>query len=470
MKKDDSTFLGFDEWTNMELISELPMEKYLSKLQKGIDKLEEVMERNFPNRFFVLKTCLSVKLQLRIADITQPFALFLLGNPASKKTTILEIINATPGCYKSDKFTPKSFVSHAANVKREDLVKVDLLPKLQFKTFITPELAPMFAADRDQLMEVFGILTRILDGRGLLTESGVHGQRGYDGDYYFMWLGAIVDIPHSVWKIMGNLGPKWYYYRIQDDVMSIKEKKSSLKKGFSDTPYMDKIHECQKAINIVYGLINCHPCFNDNAKMEWDTNKDDSETLDKIIVISMLLARLRGSVPTWFTGGSDSSGTNYHYEMPTIEDPERASKALYNLARGHALLFGRNYIQPEDLEVVVAVALSSAQKERIALLSQLIEQNGEISTDIFMTASGVSKNTALKNMKLLNILGIVNYSSEDKYKIILKKEFEWFLSDEFKIHWHNYLNPKSAKKSIYDQKKLGRIPEYFEKGNGKATE
>lgn len=192
--------------------SSILMDEYQKNLFAKLQYLKEVVEKNFPNRSFAIEIALSVISQLKIEGITQVFALILMGNPSSYKSTILEIISAIPVCYVSDSFTPKSFVSHSANSKKKDLEKVDLLPRIRYKTLITSELAPLFSGNPDQLVEHFGMLTRILDGRGFQSDSGVHGRRGYVGDYSFMWLGAVVDIPHRVWKLLANLGAKMYFF------------------------------------------------------------------------------------------------------------------------------------------------------------------------------------------------------------------------------------------------------------------
>ena len=45
-------------------------------------------------------------------------------------------------------------------------------------------------------------------------------------------------------------------------------------------------------------------------------NNDDEESIRYIIRLGMLLARLRGSVPTWDT--SHSQGSEYAYGIATI--------------------------------------------------------------------------------------------------------------------------------------------------------
>jgi len=208
-------------------IKNLSQEDYQQEIKIKFEELLETINTNFSGKSFGLEACLSVTAQLNIEDLTQPFALILMGNPSTYKTTILEIVNSLPNAYKSDKFTPKSFVSHSANTKKDELSKIDLLPRIQFKTLITPELAPMFTGNEDNLVENFGILTRILDGRGLMIDSGVHGRRGYDGDYYFMWIGAVIDIPHKVWKVLGNLGPRLYFLRLPEKFVLIVSSNSS---------------------------------------------------------------------------------------------------------------------------------------------------------------------------------------------------------------------------------------------------
>jgi hypothetical protein len=46
------------------------------------------------------------------------------------------------------------------------LKKIDLLPKIRNKLFLTPELSPMFSVKDDDLNEILGILTRVADGQG----------------------------------------------------------------------------------------------------------------------------------------------------------------------------------------------------------------------------------------------------------------------------------------------------------------
>jgi hypothetical protein len=86
-----------------------------------------------------------------------------------------------------------------------------MLPRIKDKLFLTPELAPTFAAKDDDLIQVLGIMTRILDGHGYESDTGAHGHRGYNERMMFVWIGAAVEIPRKVHKHLTTLWPKLYF-------------------------------------------------------------------------------------------------------------------------------------------------------------------------------------------------------------------------------------------------------------------
>jgi len=400
----------------------------------------QIIEKNFPNRSFVMTVLLSVKAQMLVEGITQPFTLIVMGNPSTYKSTILEILSCLPDSYVSDSFTPKSFVSHASNAKKKALEKIDLLPRIKGKTLITPELAPIFSGKQNDLIEYFGMLTRILDGRGFKSDSGVHGQRGYSGDYYFTWIGAVIDIPHRVWSLLGNLGPKIFFFRLPEDKKSNSEKLIEIKKSLKENSYVQRLQESKDKIAALwFGVNDYHNTFDE--KMVWDSQKDDQETLNRIVQLAMVLANLRGTIPTWAT--NDSGGSMYNFEAPIKEDPSRASNAFYNLARGHAVIHGRNYITKDDLAVVIPTALSSAPRERVELFRHLIEHEGRLDTEEFMKYAQVSRATALKEMEKMQVLGLVvkesiNSVTKPVNTVKLRDEYGWFLSEEFHAYWKQF--------------------------------
>lgn len=392
----------------------------------------DCLEKHFPGKSRVMIVCLAVKAMEMIMGITLPFCLILIARPGSGKSTITYIIKELGNCYYTDSFTVNAFVTHMANVKEDQLSKIDLLPKIRNKTLITPELAPIFNQKGDKLEEIIGILTRILDGKGYKRDSGAHTQRGYDGNFFFTWIGAVVEISKTVWQSIGNAGPKMYFFRIPEEEISQDEKRKQILEHMNDKSYDEKLKEVSSLVKSFWESLKSNV---DGDKVVWNKSKDDPYTMEKIVLLAQLISMLRASIPTSNT--AHSSGSDYGYEQPTIEDPERAADAMYNLAKGSAFLDGRNHIIRDDLTVVRDVALSCGPRTRIELFNLLIEHDGELTTSQIVLNMNVTKSTALKYMLELTLVGLVSKTkipmvTKPEDAIILKDDYDWFLSDEFR--------------------------------------
>jgi hypothetical protein len=181
-----------------------------------IAEWRQVIAKNFPSLARAAEICLSVEAQLLLNDVVNPFALALVDVPSSGKTITLNFFSAPKElAYTTDNFTAASFVSHANNVRRDELANVDLLPRIRFKTLVVRELNSILGAKEDDLVKSLGILTRVLDGEGLETDSGVHGRRGYTGDYTFMLLAGTTPIQPRVFKVMGNFGSRLFFLSLR---------------------------------------------------------------------------------------------------------------------------------------------------------------------------------------------------------------------------------------------------------------
>jgi hypothetical protein len=410
-----------------------------------------IIEENFPAYLKPAEVCLSVEVQLLLNDVFNPFALALVDVPSSGKTIILNFFDGLPELtYTTDNFTPAAFVSHASNVKREDLGKVDLLPRIRYRTMIFRELGSVFGAKDDDLIKSFGILTRVLDGEGLQTDSGVHGRRGYQGDYVFMFLGGTPPIAPRVFKIMGNFGSRLFFLALrtpdEDDEKLVAQNQGVERKT--------KEIACKNATTALLQTL-----WADNPSgITWNKLGDSHDCLLVIARCARLLSSLRGAINVWYDEGSEKLS----HTVPVIEKPNRINCLLYNLARGHAIICGRRQLEPEDLWPILDITFDSAPTIRARLFRGLIEAGGTLTTSGVEDLLRCSSPTARKEMEALSALGVVTKASEvsltpghPETKITLASRFEWFTSEECQIlmSWDTlpakpFSNAKNIKKGF----------------------
>jgi len=402
------------------------------ELSERYENLRNITLENMPKLWPGLEFALSVRAILNIKNCTLPFAGIILGPSSSLKTVIIELFRGYSNTFYTDNFSAKSLVSHNSSIKKEKLKEIDMLPKIKNKFFLTPELAPIFSAKDEDLLQVLGILTRVLDGHGYENDTGAQGHRGYNEDIMFTWLGAAVDIPFRVHKQLSVLGPKLYFFRL-----SKSEETEDTYYNQRDEIFQDKKQKIRAALleYLTYFETNLNAEFepdNPLPKIRLSPKEDEELPHRYIIRLAKLLARLRAIVPTWET--RDTQGSGYAYTFANIEDPTRAIEVLRNLARGHALSQGRESITVDDIPVVINTVLSTASIERVRILDLLIANDGTLTTSQIEICLDISSPTARRTMTELKATGLVDMvsaSAPEESKITLKREFSWFLTEEF---------------------------------------
>jgi len=433
-----------DEINKDKTTLDISLEEWENTRRQKFAFLYNTVKENLPSIWLPLEFTLSIKSIINIARVDIPFAGIVLGAPSTLKTVSLTMLNKWPQTFYTDHFTSKSLVSHSSTLTEEQLAEVDMLPRWKNKFVLLPELAPIFTAKDEDLTHLLGILTRVLDGHGYQSDSGAHGHRGYDEKIMFVLAGASVDIPYKVYKILGYLGPRLYFLRLPKETRTETQRLADLRQNFGD-----KEKRIQMALFHYLKWLEIRPDMEVDAesslpKVQWNGSKDDEKALLKIIKLADLLGPLRGVAQTWETKGTQ--GSDYGYTIPIIENPSRATTQLYNLARGHALSRGRNYVTKDDLSIVIKTVLSTGPVERVKILDKLLtatESSGYITATQLSTSLNISKPTALRTMTELTILELVDIypalGTEDNVehadaerKIKLKERFTWFKSDEFK--------------------------------------
>lgn len=368
------------------------------------DKFEpewkSVVRELFPNLVPVMEACMANICALLLSDLSNCPALVLVGPASSSKTTALEMFQAS-FVYESDSFTPKSFVSHASNVERDKLTgEVDLLPRIQHKVMVVKDLSPVLSRRQDELEEAIGVLTRVLDGRGYQSDSGVHGQRGYRGDYRFGMLAATTPPDKKAWKVMSKLGPRLLFLTVELEPETEEERIDTL---LSEVSYWDKVEVARKAVSDY--LIRLWEENGGFGGVAWDKPADDRQLVENLVRLTNLGVMLRAQPAKEKTSQYDD--TDYEFTPAVVEGPERYLNLLYNLARGHAIAEGRQQLAEDDVKLVARVTLGSGPEQRRKLLKGVLTQEEPLTVDEAAKAIGCTRPTAEKIISEMVQLGIV---------------------------------------------------------------
>jgi len=393
-----------------------------SATSMSVESVREVISRYFPHLWPAVEAGLSTCATLLLADNVNPVALIYVGPPSTGKTTVISMFDgaATQGqplCYRSDKFTHPAFVSQSAKATKQQLAEIDLLPRIKHKVLLTPESSTIFRGKQDELAERFSIITRVLDGQGLLIDSGTHGRRGYEGDYFFAWLGATTPFEPIVWKVMAQLGSRLFFLML-DAVAEPTVEELALALSQPVT-YPESLNKCREVVHrYLDGLFTQHHGI---RGVQWNNEQNPPEVVTGISQCASLLALMRTPY---------EMGKTVH-----AESPHRANAVLYHLARGHALVCGRTSLDKDDLPMIARITLSSIPAERRAVLLAFVRHKGEpLTVEQVREATGVSRHTAEGLMEEMAWLGIAVYERPGDGRaslLTLQAEWAWIAQGEF---------------------------------------
>jgi hypothetical protein len=195
----------------------------------------------------------------------------------------------TPIVYRTDKFSCASWVTQTGRLNKVELEKIDLLPRARHKLLLTPGMATMFRGDPIELTQRFSLITRILDGQGLMVDGGVHGRRGHQGDYMFAWIGCTTPLGAAAWEIMAQLGSRLTFYDLKSVATpSIDDLMRSFTIG---VPYKQALLECQKAVHSFLDRLFTH--YGGVRGMDWQTERNNADAIEAIAHYAKLVALLR---------------------------------------------------------------------------------------------------------------------------------------------------------------------------------
>jgi len=373
-------------------------------------RLLGAVEKNFPGLSGSVEVCMSVVNAMNLKDYENPLGMILVGVPSSGKTTTLDMFEGD-FFIPLDDWTPEAFVSHVSKKRKKDLLEV-----MRHKCLVTAEMGPFFSKKTtEDLSRAVAYIVRIFDGKGFMKGTGNLDDgaiKGHRGDYRFSWLGATTPFSNKVWNVMGKLGNRLLFYNLEAGKMA-----EDL--DWRKERYSVKMAECQKHVRRVLRVIP--------YSYEWDDGNDDREQVFRIVKLSILLCKLRAVVHVW-KGEKDESGkSEYEFLSPMIEDNKRCFNQLYLIARGRAMLYGRDRISKDDVDMVSEIVKASAPYERHLILTHLVENGGSCSYDEMSEFLNCSPANITRIVKKLDILRICEH---DKFEghVKLSKDFSWLVN------------------------------------------
>lgn len=429
-------------------------------------KLRETITELYDERTWRLtEAALSVQVSCILEDASNPLGLIFVAGPSTGKTTVLDFMKNLPMTLRLDKFTPASFLTQATNVKSKDIKKVDLLPRMAYKSLHIPELGPLFSLPKEMLMENYATLARVFDGNGLASAGGVHGQRSLVGDYLFSFLGATTPLSQTAWNAMNKVGSRLLFLDAGNGQPCVQRRCRCKEVIKSTLQYRDKGKLAREAIKqyVDFFLEQLRPtnyeipeeapedlrseqslvkhCGFLPRSVSWDKSQDGDAAIDAIAFLAELLTTARQDIRVWQETGEDGRRET-NSTGAVQEGVERAVTLMYSLARCHALISGRVGVTTDDIPLLIAVTISSLPDDRRKALQLLIARSlpdkesllGEFTITELMRWTGYADKTARLIMDKLHRTGIGSVRKgvgPNPTSFKLHHNYSWLIGDEF---------------------------------------
>jgi hypothetical protein len=389
-----------------------------------IEYVDSFVRHYYPNLLGSVHACLAVFGAMALKGRTKPLSLIFETASGYGKTATLQMVFPTANSglktivYRSDKFTPKAFVTHAASIAESKLEERDLLPKLENKVLVTKELAPILRGREEELQDNFSVLISVLDGKGFTSDTGMRGQRGYERSIIFNWVGATTPLPASTHRLMAQLGTRLLFF----EVPAIEPSEEELVAYAERDDAGNAEDKCQNAVNL----------FPSEFFKHYPVGSVPSEALpisrDRLRVLvrwARLLMQGRAEVKCEREG----SGELRPVAVGTPEGPFKVINYFKDLARGHALIQGRTEVTDADIAFVGEVALSSLPGHLRPIVREL-RRTGEADSPTCASLCQVSRTTVRRYFQELVLLGIATLAkgspeTNQPDRLMLEEPYQW---------------------------------------------
>jgi hypothetical protein len=321
-------------------------------LSEEFQRVQELVNAYYPGLMRTVECALAVCAAMSLEGRTKPLSMMFVATSGYGKSAVVQMLYPLDGLglhhyvYRSDKFTPKAFVSHVATASGKKC-KTDMLWKLQGKVLVTKELSTMFRGRDDDLKDTFAVLIPVLDGKGFVSDSGAKGRRGYQYDIVFNWIGATTPLPDRVHRMMYQLGTRLLFYEVPSIMPSDDE---LFEYTMRDDASLAEV-KCREAVNRF--LIRFFKEYTVGCVPASGIEIPDAHGRE-ISHWARFLATARREVKF------EKDGSSYTPVLAApSEGPWKIVDYFKELVRGHALLHERLEVNAADVALVAHIAISS---------------------------------------------------------------------------------------------------------------
>jgi len=250
-----------------------------------------------------------------------------------------------------------------------------------------------------------------------MSDSGVHGQRGYGCDVVFNWLGATTPLPAKTHRMMYQLGTRLLFFETPSQQPTEEELTAYAERDDSANAEC----ECQAVVNAF--------------AIDFFTRHPVGSVEPKSVVVSKEMARSLTRYATLLSYGRREvrySDGDWGSEPTVASEPEGPYKIVNyfkELARAHALIHGRNVVTDADLDMVASIAVSSIPKHLRHIVREL-QRNGSVTSSHYAKLRAICAPTARCHLEELALteIGVLKKgtpATNEPDTLTLAPSFSW---------------------------------------------
>lgn len=384
-------------------------ESFLSSKESSWDEVVKIFEERFYEPDMVsLKVVLSAVLSFYSS--AKPVWLFVVAPPSCMKTEFISPLSFLQDIYPVSSLTPATLLS-GYDDKTNKKLEPSLLMKLGSAILTFKDFTSILSMKAEARLEIMGQLREVYDGE-VNKDFGTGKRISWKGKIGFV--SGVTEKIDETSAIKSQLGERFINYRplvpngISSAVRAITLQNSAIEAD-------QKIGE---TIRFFFNSIDKKKEIKLSTKM-----------ITKIANLAQIVVKIRAGIPI------DSYSGDLLY-VANEEGPARLASQLSTLAKGLAIINGRDSVTDEEYKIVLKCGLDSSTKQRLMIVNHLLENDPEPTSSYSVGKKiGIKSERAknlLSNLARIKLVKRVENDYFDPNDQFEKKTSTWMVSDEIK--------------------------------------